>query len=53
MPRLVVAPAASADLIDIGGFIILDNAERAALFVSKIEAQMIKMAERSGGPQTT
>lgn len=53
MPRLVVPPAAQADLIEISGFTSLDNAERAAPLVAEIHAQMIKMAELPGDPQIT
>lgn len=48
MARLVVLPAARADLIEIGDFIALDNPERAASFVMEIEAVMYAAAERPG-----
>ena len=48
MARLVVLPAARADLIEIGDFIALDNPERAASFVAEIEAVMNAAAERPG-----
>ena len=48
MPRLVILPAARADLIEIGDFIGLDSPERAASFLAEIEAKMIKAAERPG-----
>ena len=40
MARLVVLPAARADLIEIGDFIALDNPGRAASFITEIEAVM-------------
>lgn len=46
MARLVVLPAARADLIEIGDFIALDNPERAASFVAEIGAKMREAAER-------
>lgn len=46
MARLIVLPAARADLIEIGDFIALDNPERAASFVAEIEAVMKAAAER-------
>lgn len=48
MARLVVLPAARADLVEIGDFIALDNPERAASFVTEIEAVMSAAAERPG-----
>lgn len=46
MPRLVVLPAARADLVEIADFIALDDPERAASFVGEIEARMTQAAER-------
>lgn len=46
MARLVILPAARADLIDIGDFIALDNRSRAASFVAEIEAKIIEVGER-------
>lgn len=46
MARLVILPAARADLIEIGDFIALDNPGRAASFVAEIEAKMRAAAER-------
>lgn len=46
MARLVILPAARADLIEIGDFIALDNPERAASFVAEIEGRMRTAAER-------
>lgn len=48
MPRLVILPAARADLIEIGDFIAQDSPERAALFVAEIEERMTQAAERPG-----
>ena len=48
MPRLVILPAARADLIEIGDFIALDNPERAGSFVAEIEARMTQVAEQPG-----
>ena len=48
MPRLVILPAARADLIEIGDFIAHDNPARAASFVAEIEARMLQTAERPG-----
>lgn len=48
MPRLVILPAARADLIEIGDFIALDNPERATSFMAEIEVRMILAAERPG-----
>lgn len=48
MARLVILPAARQDLIEIGDFIAHDNPERAASFVSEIEAKMVFAAERPG-----
>jgi toxin ParE1/3/4 len=44
--RLVILPAARADLIGIGDFIARDNPDRAASFVAEIEARMRAAAER-------
>ncbi len=46
MVRLVILPAARADLIEIGDFIAPDNPGRAASFVAEIEAKMRAAAER-------
>ncbi len=46
MPRLVVLPAARADLIEIADFIARNNPDRALSFVAEIEATMIQAAER-------
>ncbi len=46
MPRLVILPAARADLIEIGDFIALDSPERALSFVAEIEARMREAAKR-------
>ncbi|WP_287884797.1 type II toxin-antitoxin system RelE/ParE family toxin [Paracoccus sp. (in: a-proteobacteria)] len=51
MAKLVVLPAARADLIDIGDFIALDNPPRAASFVAEIEAKIIEIGERPGSFQ--
>ncbi|WP_207101817.1 type II toxin-antitoxin system RelE/ParE family toxin [Paracoccus shandongensis] len=48
MPRLVILPAARADLFEIGDFIALDNPEQAASFVAEIEARIRQIAERPG-----
>lgn len=48
MPHLVILPAARADLVEIGDFIALDNPERAASFVTEIEARLIQVAARPG-----
>lgn len=48
MLRLVILPAARADLIEIGDFIALDNPVRALSFVAEIEAKMKQVAERPG-----
>lgn len=45
MPRLVILPAARADLIEIGDFIAHDNPARAASFVAEIEARMLQTAD--------
>lgn len=45
MPRLVVLPAAKADLIEIGDYIAADNPPRALSFVAEIEARMLKILE--------
>jgi len=49
--KLVILPAARADLIDIGDFIALDNRSRAASFVAEIEATIVEMGERPGSFQ--
>lgn len=46
MAKLVILPAARADLIDIGDYIALDNPPRAASFVAEIEAKIIEIGER-------
>ena len=46
MPRLVILPAARADLIEIGDFIAQDNPARALTFLAEIEAKMLQAAER-------
>lgn len=46
MAKLVILPAARADLIDIGDFIALDNRPRAASFVAEIAAKIIEVGER-------
>jgi toxin ParE1/3/4 len=43
--RLVILPAARADLIEIGDFIALDNPGRAASFAAEIEGRMREAAE--------
>lgn len=48
MARLVILPAARADLIEIGDFIALDSPDRALSFVAEIEAKMREAAERPG-----
>ncbi|MFC7555996.1 type II toxin-antitoxin system RelE/ParE family toxin [Pseudoroseomonas wenyumeiae] len=48
MPRLVILPAARADLIEIGDFIALDNPERALSFLMDLERVMRAAAERPG-----
>jgi len=49
--KLVILPAARADLIDIGDFIALDNRPRAASFVAEIEAKIVEVGERPGSFQ--
>jgi len=49
--KLVILPAARADLIDIGDFIALDNPSRAASFVAEIEAKIVEVGERPGSFQ--
>lgn len=51
MAKLVILPAARADLIDIGDFIALDNPPRAASFVAEIEAKIVEIGERPGSFQ--
>ena len=46
MAKLVILPAARADLIDIGDFIALDNPPRAVSFVAEIEAKIVEIGER-------
>ncbi len=46
MARLIILPAAMADLIEIGDFIAQDNPARALSFVAEIEARMLQAAER-------
>ena len=46
MPRLVILPAARADLIEIGDFIAQDNPGRALSFLAEIEAKMQEAFER-------
>lgn len=41
MARLIILPAAMADLIEIGDFIAQDNPARALSFVAEIEARML------------
>ncbi len=48
MARLVILPAARADLIEIGDFIAADSPQRALSFVAEIEAGMRETAERPG-----
>jgi toxin ParE1/3/4 len=48
VPRLVILPAARADLIEIGDFIALDNPERALSFLAELERVMHAAAERPG-----
>lgn len=52
MPRLVILPAARADMIEIGDFIAQDNPERALTFLGEIEAKMMQAAERPGSYPT-
>jgi len=44
--RLIILPAARADLIEIGDYIALDDPGRAASFVAEIETGMREAAER-------
>lgn len=48
MLRLVVLPAARADLIEIGDFIAADNPPRALTFVAEIEARISKILGMPG-----
>lgn len=48
MFRLVVLPAAKADLIEIGDFIAADNPPRALTFVAEIEARLLKILDMPG-----
>lgn len=51
MAKLVILPAARADLIEIGDFIALDNRPRAASFVAEIEAKIVEVGERPSSSQ--
>ena len=51
MAKLVILPAARADLIDIGDFIALDNPPRAVSFVAEIETKIMEIGERPGSFQ--
>ena len=51
MAKLVILPAARADLIVIGDFIALDSPPRAASFVAEIEAKIVEIGERPGSFQ--
>lgn len=51
MAKLIILPAARADLIDIGDFIALDNPPRAASFVAEIEAKIVEIGARPGSFQ--
>jgi len=51
MAKLVILPAARADLIDMGDFIALDNRPRAASFVAEMEAKIVEVGERPGSFQ--
>ena len=46
MPRLVILPAAQADLIEVGDVIAADNPARALSFIAEVEARMREAAER-------
>ena len=46
MAKLVILPAARADIIDIGDFIALDNPPRAASFMAEIETKIVEIGER-------
>lgn len=46
MLRLVILPAARADLVEIGDFIALDNPRRAETFLNEVETQMAQISER-------
>ncbi len=48
MARLVILPAARADLVEIADFIAQDDSRRALSFVAEIEARMRAAAERPG-----
>ncbi|MBP1804384.1 type II toxin-antitoxin system RelE/ParE family toxin [Rubellimicrobium aerolatum] len=48
MARLVILPAARADLIEVGDVIALDSPGRAMSFVAEIETRMREAAERPG-----
>ena len=51
MAKLVILPAARADLIDIGDFIALDNPPRAFSFIAEIEAKIMEIGKRPGSFQ--
>lgn len=46
MPRLVILPAARADLVEIGDFIAQDNPGRALTFLAEIKAKMHQVVDR-------
>ena len=46
MKRLVILPAARADLIEIGDFIAIDNPERAISFITEIEDDRSRRSTR-------
>lgn len=46
MPRLIILPAARADIIEIADYIALDNPSRAQSFVMELETRMRAAAER-------
>jgi toxin ParE1/3/4 len=46
VPKLIILPAARADLIEIGDYIALDNPRRAASFVDEIEQTIKATHER-------
>ena len=46
MKALEIAPAARADIQDIGRYIAEDNPERAMSFVDELEAKTMQVAER-------
>lgn len=51
MAKLVILPAARADLIEIGDFIALDNPPRAVSFMADIETKIVEIGERPGSFQ--